>query len=119
MAYSPRPNSVRVMYIPAQFRVIHIINITLALGFVIPSPAVGQTFSPYTPAQIQEFNNQPVAPMETPAGPVYLEEVPAKQRLNVPFDSRYVKNPDGEEQAEAQGIESAAPFEPTPSSFTF
>ena len=57
--------------------------------------------------------------METPAGPVYLEGVPAKQRLNMPFDSRYVKNPDGEEQAEAQGIESAVPFEPISSTFTF
>jgi hypothetical protein len=107
------------MYTPAQFGVIDIIKITLALSFVIPSIAIGQTFSPYTPAQIQEFNNQPVAPMETPAGPVYLEGVPAKQRLNMPFDSRYVKNPDGEEQAEAQGIESAVPFEPIPSTFTF
>ena len=109
----------RVMYIPAQFRVIHITNIILVLGFVIPSFAIGQTFSPYTPAQIQEFNNQPVAPIETPAGPVYLEDQPVKQRSNLPLDSRYVKNPDGEEQVEAQGIESAAPFSPIPTTITF
>lgn len=119
MAYSPRPNSVRVMYTPAQFRVIHIANIILALGFVMSSFAIGQTFSPYTPAQIQEFNNQPVAPLETPEGPVYLESVPVKQKPNSPLDSRYVKNSDGEEQAEAQGAESAVPFVPIPTTITF
>ena len=80
---------------------------------------MAQTFSPYTAEQIQEFNNQPIAPVETPAGPVYLEPTPASQKPNTPFDSRYIKNPDGEEQAEGQGSESAAPFEPIPATFTF
>ena len=80
---------------------------------------IAQTFSPYTPQQIREFNNQPIAPIETPAGPVYLEAPPVVQKSNVPFDSRYIKNPDGEEQAEAQSSESAAPFEPIPSTLTF
>lgn len=91
----------------------------IALMFAIPINAIAQTYSPYTPAQIQEFNNQPLAPMETPAGPVYLEAPPVSQKPSVPFDSRYIKNPDGEEQAEAQGAESAAPFEPIPATFTF
>ncbi len=80
---------------------------------------MAQTFSPYTAEQIQEFNNQPIAPVETPAGPVYLEPTPVSQKPNAPFDSRYIKNPDGEEQAEGQGSESAAPFEPIPATFTF
>lgn len=87
--------------------------------FAFPMTVMAQTFSPYTAEQIQEFNNQPIAPMETPAGPVYLERPPVSQKPNVPFDSRYIKNPDGEEQAEAQGSESATPFEPIPSTFSF
>jgi hypothetical protein len=80
---------------------------------------IAQTFSPYTPKQIQEFNNQPIAPVETPAGPVYVERPPINQRPSTPVDARYIKNPDGEEQAEAQGAESSAPFEPIPTTFTF
>lgn len=91
----------------------------LTLIFVLPMTAIAQTYSPYTPEQIQEFNNQPIAPIETPAGPVYLERPPVTQKPNVPFDSRYIKNPEGEEQAEAQGAESAAPFEPIPATITF
>jgi len=91
----------------------------LTLIFTLPMTAIAQTYSPYTPEQIQEFNNQPIAPIETPAGPVYLERPPVSQKPNVPFDSRYIKNPEGEEQAEAQGAESAAPFEPIPATITF
>ena len=91
----------------------------IAFSSAIPLTAIAQTFSPYSPEQIQEFNNQPIAPMETPAGPVYLDPPPVSQKPKVPFDSRYVKNPDGEEQAEAQEVESAAPFEPIPATFTF
>mgnify|MGYP000689264073 CR=1 FL=1 len=72
-----------------------------------------------SPEQIQEFNSQPIAPIETPAGPVYMDPPPVNQKPKAPFDSRYVKNPDGEEQAEAQEVESAAPFEPIPATFTF
>lgn len=100
-----------------QFKVILVAR--LVVIFALPMTAIAQTYSPYTPAQIQEFNNQPLAPIESPAGPVYLERPPVSQKPNVPFDSRYIKNPDGEEQAEAQGAESAAPFEPIPATFTF
>jgi hypothetical protein len=75
--------------------------------------------TPLSPKQIQEFNNQPIAPAETPAGPVYLESPPVSQKPNASIDSHYIKNPDGEEQAEAQGAESSAPFEPIPTTFTF
>ena len=94
-----------------------IFGITFML--VLPVDVIAQTFSPYTPEQIQEFNNQPIAPMETPSGPIYLDPPPVSQKPKVPFDSRYVKNPDGEEQAEAQETESAAPFEPIPATFSF
>lgn len=100
-----------------QFKVILVAR--LVVIFALPMTAIAQTYSPYTPAQIQEFNNQPLAPIETPAGPVYLERPPVSQKPGVPLDSRYIKNPDGEEQAEAQGAESAAPFEPIPATFSF
>ena len=91
----------------------------ITLSFVFPVAVIAQTFSPYTPEQIQEFNNQPIAPIETPAGPVYLDTLPVSQKPKASFDARYVKNPDGEEQAEAQEVESAAPFEPIPATFTY
>lgn len=100
-----------------RLKAIVIFGMTLSVSF--PMTIIAQTFSPYTPEQIQEFNNQPIAPVATPAGPVYLESPPASQKPKVPFDSRYIKNPDGEEQAEAQGAESAVPFEPIPATFTF
>ena len=87
--------------------------------FVFPMTVIAQTFSPYTSTQIQEFNSQPIAPMETPAGPVYLEPPSIGQRPNAPIDGRYIKNPNGEEQAQAQGAESAAPFEPIPATMVF
>ena len=96
-----------------------ILFIGAAFSSAISLTTIAQTFSPYTPEQIQEFNNQPIAPMETPAGPVYLDPPPISQKPKVPFDSRYVKNPDGEEQAEAQEVDSATPFEPIPATFTF
>ncbi|CAM3730988.1 hypothetical protein [Polynucleobacter arcticus] len=105
------------MNTPTQFKAIYVVSI--AIGLSPNSLAIGQTFSPYTPAQIQEFNSQPIAPVETPAGPVYLENMPAKQQPRPSIDSRYIKNPDGEEQAEAQGAGSAAPFEPIPATISF
>lgn len=92
---------------------------SLAFCVAVPASAMAQTFSPYTPEQIQQFNNQPISPVETPAGPVYLESAPVSTKPKSSLDARYIKNPDGEEQAEAQEVESAAPFEPTPATFTF
>lgn len=105
------------MRIPVQFRIIFVFSVVF--GFMPSSIVIAQTFSPYTPAQIQEFNSQPIAPLETPAGPVYIERPPISQLPNTPIDSRYIKNPDGEEQAEAQGAQSAAPFEPIPATMVF
>ena len=105
------------MRIPVQFRIIYLSSV--AFGCVSPSIVNAQTFFPYTPKQIQEFNSQPIAPIETPAGPVYMESPPINQRPNTAFDARYIKNPDGEEEAQAQGAESAAPFEPIPATIVF
>lgn len=105
------------MSISTQIRLIHFSGIVL--GLALPISTIAQTFSPYTPAQIQEFNRQPIAPIETPAGPVYLEPQPVTQAPNVSLDARSLKRPDGEAQAEAQSTDSVAPFEPIPATFTF
>lgn len=105
------------MSISTQIRSIHIAGVVL--GLALPITALAQTFSPYTPAQIREFNNQPIAPIETPAGPVYLEPPPVTQAPNLSLDARSLQRPDGEAQAEAQSTDSVAPFEPIPATFTF
>ena len=101
----------------AKPQVIFTLFIVCGLGF--PMLVCGQTFSPYTPEQLREFNQQPISPTETPMGPVYSSPVPAQQAPKRSLDSRYIKNPDGEEQAEAQEAGSAAPFEPIPATITF
>lgn len=52
-------------------------------------------------------------------GPVYPGDRPVNQVQKQPFDSRYVRNPEGEQEAEAQGAGSAVPFEPIPATFTY
>jgi hypothetical protein len=95
------------------------IALWIVCGSGFPMLACGQTFSPYTPAQLQEFNQQPISPTETPMGPVYSSPGPVQQAPKRSLDSRYIKNPDGEEQAEAQEAGSAAPFEPIPATIAF
>lgn len=97
-------------------RAIQVLTIAFSLFSTV---VLGQTFSPYTPEQIEEFNSQPVSPAESPMGPVYPNPIPVSRSKNLPLDAHYYKNPEGEEQAEAQGEESAAPFEPIPATFTF
>lgn len=96
-----------------------IVALWIVFGSGFPMLASGQTFSPYTPAQLQEFNQQPISPTETPMGPVYLSPAPVQQAPKRSLESRYIKNPDGEEQAEAQEAGSAAPFEPIPATINF
>ena len=91
----------------------------IVFSFTLPIAAIAQTFSPYTPAQIQEFNSQPIAPIETPAGPVYIEPQPVIQNPNVALDARYLQRPEGEAQAEALSMDSVVPFEPIPATITF
>ena len=83
------------------------------------SIAQSQTFSPYTPAQIREFNNQPIAPAETPAGAIYPDNQKPKANPKSSLGAHYFSQPIGEEEAEAQDSDSATPFTPTPSTFTF
>ncbi len=104
------------MRVHIQPRAIQVLTITLSLMSTL---ALGQTFSPYTPEQIQEFNSQPISPAESPLGPVYPSMVPIAQGKKLPLGAGYIKNPEGEEQAEAQGEESDAPFEPIPATFSF
>jgi hypothetical protein len=93
--------------------------IGITFSFVLSVSSLAQTFSPYTASQIQEFNSQAIAPIETPAGPVYIETPAISQGPKTSFDSRYIKNPDGEEQAEGQSAESTVPFKPIPATLTF
>ena len=104
---------------PTSFLRNSILVLSIIFNSTLSASAIAQTYSPYTPEQIQEFNNQPLSPIETPGGPVYLESPPASQGSKVPFDARYFQNPEGEEQAEAQGSQSAAPFEPIPATIAF
>jgi hypothetical protein len=105
------------MHISIRLRAVEVLGIPFIFAF--PFVAIAQTFSPYTPVQIQEFNHQPIAPIQTPAGPVYMEAPSVSQKPRPPIDGCYFKNPDGEEQAEAQGAESVAPFEPIPATLAF
>ena len=80
--------------------------------FIFCLNAKAQTFSPYTPAQINEFNQQPIAPIETPAGPLtYGKQVP-KANPQPSWGVHYFSQPLGEEEAESQETDSAVPFEP-------
>lgn len=104
------------MHIYIKFRVLVVLIAALSCTSTL---VLGQTYSPYTPEQIKEFNNQPISPEETPMGPVYPGDRPVNQVQKQPFDSRYVRNPEGEQEAEAQGAGSAVPFEPIPATFTY
>lgn len=81
--------------------------------------AQAQTFSPYTPAEINEFNNQALAPAQTPAGPIYLQNQQPLPKPQSSLDAHYFSQPIGEEEAEAQEAGSAVPFTPIPSTFKF
>lgn len=77
-----------------------------------------RTYSPYTPEQLKEFNNQPISPVEGPMGPV--EPNSRQMDLTKPsFNSKFYYRPEGEEEAEAQETESAQPFQPTSPIMTF
>ena len=117
MAYMRDHYPETIMEYSIRLKVRFIIGITFS--FVLPASSLAQTFSPYTASQIQEFNSQAIAPIETPAGPIYIETPAISQGPKTSFDSRYIKNPDGEEQAEGQSAESTVPFEPIPATFTF
>ena len=125
MAYLPRltlENVMRIQVLQQKQKKTQrqmIVAIWIVCGSGFPMLVNGQTFSPYTPAQLQELNQQPISPTETPMGPVYSSPVPVQQVPKQSIDSRYIKNPEGEEEAQAQGAGSAAPFEPIPATIRF
>jgi hypothetical protein len=81
-----------------------------------PPPQGSKTFSPYTPSQIQQFNQQTISPEQGPFGPVN----PSERRPQKPrFDSQYFNVPVGEQEAEAIETQSAEPYEPIPATIRF
>ena len=91
----------------------------------ISTAAMGQansgmtTYSPYTPEQIKEFNNQAISPVEGPFGPVNPSAQQQRAANRKYMDSKYFNQPTGEEEAEAQETESAEPFQPMSPVITF
>jgi len=75
----------------------------------VSPPKSSQTFSPYTPAQIEQLNQQPLSPAEGPFGPV---NPGAHRQKKPPFDSQYFSQPLGEQEAEALETHSAEPYDP-------
>ena len=78
-----------------------------------------QTFSPYSPEQLQEFNNQVISPVEGPMGPVApnTQEMDLSKKPNL--DSKFYNNPEGEDEAEALETQSADPYQPMSPVLTF
>lgn len=77
------------------------------------------TYSPYTPEQIREFNKQAISPAEGPFGPVdpTVQQQRAANRQSI--DSKYYRQPTGEEEAEALETESADPYQPMSPTISF
>ena len=87
--------------------------LSCVVGAQTAPPQGSVTYSPYTPGQLREFNNQPISPSEGPFGPVNTppqDRIQAKQRAK---DSKYYNLPEGEEEAEAIETESADPYTPS------
>jgi len=70
------------------------------------------TYSPYTPEQIREFNNQAISPVEGPFGPLNPNAQQQRAAKRQSIDSQYFSQPTGEEEAEALEMESADPYQP-------
>lgn len=76
------------------------------------APVGMETYSPYTPEQIQEFNNQAISPVEGPLGPVAPNAGNLNLQKQSSLDSKYYSQPKGEEEAESLEVESAQPYQP-------
>jgi hypothetical protein len=98
----------------------------LACCLLFPSSLLAQsdqTYSPYTPEQLKILNSQTDTPVETPAGPIYQPgQLPVPNKPQ-PFmrnqESHFYNQSSGEEQAEAEETESAAPYQPKLSTFQY
>ena len=76
--------------------------------------AQNTTYSPYTKEQLEEFNSQPISPT------ISVDEVDGQ--TNNPRSaahSKYFRQPEGEEEAEALETESADPYMPIEPTFSF
>jgi len=89
-----------------------LLSIGISLAAIGQSNSGMTTYSPYTPEQIKEFNNQAISPVEGPFGPVN-PSVQQQRAVNRQYkDSKYFNQPTGEEEAEALEMESADPYQP-------
>ena len=84
-----------------------------------PPPKGSQNSPVYSPEQLREFNNQPVALSEGPFGPVATP--PPKQGLTKKSsgNSKYFSQPNGEQEAEAIETQSADPYTPATPVYRF
>jgi len=84
-----------------------------------PKPPGSTTFSPYSPAQIQEFNQQTLSPVEGPFGPVDQRAEDRRIAKERASDAKFYNQPQGEEEAEAIETQSADPYQTTKPVLTF
>jgi len=84
-----------------------------------PPPKGSQTSPVYSPEQLREFNNQPVAFSEGPFGPVATPSPKQGLTKNTPGNSNYFTQPDGEQEAEAIETQSADPYMPSSPIYRF
>ena len=90
-----------------------------ACSQVPPKPPGSTTFSPYSPAQIQEFNQQTLSPVEGPFGPVDQRAEDRRIAKERASDAKFYNQPQGEEEAEAIETQSADPYQTTKPVLTF
>jgi len=82
-------------------------------------PPGSTTFSPYTPGQIQEFNQQTLSPVEGPFGPVDPRAEDLRIAKERTLDTKFYNQPQGEEEAESLETQSADPYQATKPVITF
>ena len=85
-------------------------------GLACPLAVFAQntTYSPYTKEQLKDFNSQPISPK------ISVDEVDGQ--TNNPRSaaySKYFRQPEGEEEAEALETGSADPYTPIEPTFSF
>jgi len=78
-----------------------------------------QTYSPYTPEQLKELNTLPIFPVEGPMGPVGPGAQVLSPKNKPSINSKYFRQPEGEEEAESLETESADPYQPMQPVMTF
>jgi len=82
-------------------------------------PPGSTTFSPYSPGQIQEFNQQTLSPVEGPFVPVDPRAEDLRIAKERTLDTKFYNQPQGEEEAESLETQSADPYQATKPVITF